>query len=153
MDNNKEENACFILKPTKCDLPIFSGLIDYSFFISSCKNRDDDKQTFINYMKKYNNNNLDFSKNEFYYPITKEFVVEKFRENIIKNVSIEKIEDLNDQLSLKFKNNKGHFEIYLKYNETLVSERRLLANKFPVKYENIFIIYIDSYLETILFGN
>ena len=144
MDNNKEENACFIMKPTKCDIPIFSGLIDYSFFISSCKNRDDDKQTFINYMRNYNNTNLDFSKNEFYYPITKDFLVEKFRENVVKNVRTEKIEGVNDQLSLKFKNNKGHFEINLKYNETLVAERRLLAKKFPVKYENIFIIYIDS---------
>ncbi len=44
MNNNKEENACFIRKPKKCDIPILSGLIDYSYFIKSCKNRDDDKK-------------------------------------------------------------------------------------------------------------
>ena len=143
INNNKEENACFIWKPKKCDIPILSGLIDYSYFIKSCKNRDDDKKKFIDYLKKYNKN-LNFSKNEFYFPITTEFGNNKFRENVGKNVRTEKIEGINDQLALKFKNNKGYFEINLKYNETLVTERRHLAKDFPVKYENIFIIYIDS---------
>jgi hypothetical protein len=143
LNNNKEENACYIIKPKKCDIPILSGLIDYSFFINSCENRDNDKKSFINYLKKYNKN-LNFSKNEFYFPITTEFGIKNFRENVGKNMRTEKIEGINDQLSLKFKNNKGYFEINLKYNETLVSERRFLAKNFPVKYENIFIIYIDS---------
>ena len=143
LNNNKEENACYINKPKKCDIPILSGIIDYSFFINSCKNRDNDKKTFINYLKKYNKS-INFSKDEFYFPITTEFGIENFRENVGKNIRTEKIEGINDQLSIKFKNNKGHFEINLKYNESLVMERRFLAKKFPVKYENIFIVYIDS---------
>ena len=143
LNNNQKKNACYIINPKKCDIPVLSGLIDYSFFINSCENRDNDKKSFINYLKKYNNN-LNFSKNEFYFPITTEFGIENFRVNVGKNIRTEKIEGINDQLSLKFKNNKGYFEINLKYNETLVSERRFLAKKFPVKYENIFIIYIDS---------
>jgi len=143
LNNNQEENACYIIKPKKCDIPILSGLIDYSFFINSCENKDNDKKSFINYLKKYNNN-LNFSKDEFYFPVTTEFGIENFRENVVKNVRTEKIEGINDQLSIKFKDNKGHFEINLKYNETLVAERRFLSKKFPVKYENIFIVYIDS---------
>jgi len=143
LDNNEEQNACFIIKPKKCDIPILSGLIDYSIFINSCENRDNDKKSFINHLKKYNNN-LNFSKEEFYFPITTNFGYENYRAKVVKNIKTEKIEGKNDQLSLKFKNNKGHFELNLKYNETLVAERRFLAKKFPVKYENIFIVYIDS---------
>ena len=143
INNDKEENACFIWKPKKCDIPILSGLIDYSYFINSCENRDNDKKRFIKFFKRYNYN-LNFSKDEFYFPITNEFRFENFRENVGKNIKTEKIEGLNDQLLLKFKNNKGHFEINLKYNESLVAERKFLAKKFPVKYENIFIIYIDA---------
>ena len=143
INNDQEENACFIWKPKKCDIPILSGLIDYSYFISSCENRDNDKKRFIEFFKRFNNS-LNFSKDEFYFPITNEFGFEKFRENVGKNIKTEKIEGINDQLSLKFKNNKGHFKINLKYNESLVAERKFLAKKFPVKYENIFIIYIDA---------
>ena len=143
LNNNPQENACYIDKPKKCDIPILSGLIDYSVFVNSCKNKDNDKKSFINNLKKYNNN-LNFSKDEFYFPITTEFGIENFFENVIKNISTEKKEGINDQVSIKFKNNKGHFEINLKYNETLVAERRFLSKKFPVKYENIFIFYIDS---------
>ena len=141
--NNPQENACYIDKPKKCDIPILSGLIDYSVFVNSCKNKDNDKKSFINNLKKYNNN-LNFSKDEFYFPITTEFGIENFFENVIKNISTEKKEGINNQVFIKFKNNKGHFEINLKYNETLVAERRFLSKKFPVKYENIFIFYIDS---------
>ncbi len=131
------------METKKCDIPILSGLIDYSFFISSCENRDNDKKRFIKYFKRYNNS-LNFSKDEFYFPITNEFGFENFRENVGKNIKTEKKEGINDQLSLKFKNNKGSFKINLKYNESLVAERKFLAKKFPVKYENIIIIYIDS---------
>ncbi len=143
LNNNKEENSCFIIKPKKCDIPILSGLIDYSLLINSCENRNNDKKSFINYLKKFKIN-LNFSKDEFYFPITTEFGSKNFREYVIKNIRTEKIEGINDQVSIKFKNDKGNFEINLKYNKTLVAEKRFLAKKFPVKYENIFIVYIDS---------
>ncbi len=143
LNNNREENACFIIKPKKCDIPILSGLIDFSLLINSCENRNNDKKSFIDYLKKFKIN-LNFSKDEFYFPITTEFGRENFRENVIKNIRTEKKEGINDEVSIKFKNNKGHFEINLKYNKKLVAKKRFLAKKFPVKYENIFIVYIDS---------
>ena len=143
LNNNKEENACFIIKPKKCDIPILSGLIDFTLLINSCENRNNDKKTFINYLKKFKIN-LNFSKDEFYFPITTEFGRKNFRENVIKNIRTEKKEGINDQVSIIFKNDKGHFEINLKYNKLLVAKKRFLAKKFKVKYENIFIIYIDS---------
>ncbi len=59
--------------------------------INSCENRDNDKKSLINYLKKYNNN-LNFSNNEFYFPITTEFRIENFLVNVGKNIRTENID-------------------------------------------------------------
>ena len=45
--NNKTLDACYLGKPKTCDIPIFSkiSLFDYSRFMTSCKNRRNDKKT------------------------------------------------------------------------------------------------------------
>ena len=42
------------------------------------------------------------------------------------------------------KDSKGKVEMYLKKNKTLIEERRKIAAKNPVKFENIYILYKDA---------
>ena len=48
------------------------------------------------------------------------------------------------KIFLDFENDKGKITINLKKNETLIKERRALAEKNEVKFDNIYIFYIDA---------
>ena len=66
-------------------------------------------------------------------------------ENVFKNISGVKKEGTHDQFWITFdENDKGHVSIDIPYNETLVKEKRKIAEKNKVKFENVYVIYIDS---------
>ena len=149
--NNKTEDACYIGKPKTCDIPILSkiALFDYSRFITSCKDRRNDKKTFMNFLNKVNPN-LTVYNNTYYFPNMNIF---SFREsdwgiinvNVFKNISGVKKEGTHDQMWLTFdEKDKGHISIDIPYNETLVKEKRAIAQNNKVKFENVYTIYIDS---------
>ena len=64
--------------------------------------------------------------------------------NVFKNITGNKISGTHDQFWITFdKNDKGHINIDIPYNETLVKEKRKIAENHKVKFENVYTIYID----------
>ena len=149
--NNKTLDACYLGKPKTCDIPLFGkiSLFDYSRFINSCKNRRNDKKKFMKYLNKVNPN-LTVVNNTYYFPNTNIFNYQEsdwyhMYENVFKIISGEKKEGTHDQFWITFdENDKGHVSIDIPYNETLVKEKRKIAEKNKVKFENVYVIYIDS---------
>ena len=72
--NNKTLDACYLGKPKTCDIPIFSkiSLFDYSRFVTTCKDKRNDKKKFIKYLNEVNPN-LKVEKNTYYFPNTNIF--------------------------------------------------------------------------------
>ena len=148
--NNETEDACYLGKPKTCDIPIFSkiSLFDYSRFIYSCKNRRNDKKKFIKFLNEVNPN-LNVTNNTYYFPNTNIFSFEESNwfvmyDNVFKNIKGNKISGTHDQFWLTFdENDKGHINIDVPYNETLVKEKRKIAENNKVKFENVYTIYID----------
>ena len=149
--NNKSEDGCYLGKPKTCDMPIWGkiSLFDYSRFITSCENRKNDKKTFIKFLNEVNPN-LKVNNNTYYFPninifsyIESDFAV--LNKNVFKNISGVKKPGTHDQVWLTFDNeDKGHINIDIPYNETLVQEKRKIAKNNKVKFENVYTIYIDS---------
>ena len=147
--NNKNEELCYFIKPKKCDIPLLDWFISISIFLNNCKGKSNDKNSFTKMLKSIYKVKINLKKNEFYFPNTENFsfkdsIFKEFNENVIKNITTKKIDKKNDQVSIKFNNNKGKINIKLNYNETLVNERRKIAKENSVKYENIYFIYLDS---------
>ena len=149
--HNKSLDACYLGKPKTCDIPIFGkiSLFDYSRFMPSCKNRRNDKKKFMKTLKQLNPN-LTVPNNTYYFPNTNIFTYPEsdwgyMYINVFKNLSGEKLEGTHDQFWLTFdEKDKGHITIDVPYNETLVKEKRKIAENNTVKFENVYIIYIDS---------
>ena len=65
--------------------------------------------------------------------------------NVLKNISNVKKKGTHDQFWLTFdEKDKGHITIDVPYNETLVKERRKIAENNTVKFQNVYVVYIDS---------
>ena len=45
---------------------------------------------------------------------------------------------------LDFENDKGTISINVKRNETLIEQRRALAEKNEVKFDNVYVFFIDA---------
>jgi len=143
--NDKEINDCYIHKPRSCGFNLLSGLFDISYFRKKgCDGFNDNKKTFMKYLhrklKKFNH---------FAYPRTESWNPQtsyKFLAGLIeKNIfPVNKNNLETSEVFVSFKDNKGKIEINLKKNESLINEKRKLAEKFPVKFENIYLIYLDA---------
>ena len=151
IDNDKNENICEIEKPKYCTIQIFDGLLDFSkLFRKTCEGYGNSKEKFIQYIRDDIKNS-----SKFYYPLTNNFhlkysnrdtFTKRFVDIVYKligNVSDENSKD--NEIFVNFdENGKGNLEINLKRNETLVNERKSIAKKENVKFENIYLIYIDA---------
>ena len=148
--NNKSEDACYLGKPKTCDIPILSkiSLFDYSRFIRSCKNRRNDKKKFLQFLNQVNPN-LTVTNNTYYFPnINILSYIDSdwgyINEKVFKNITGEKISGTHDQIWITFdEKDKGHINIDIPYNETLVQEKRKIAENHTAKFENVYTIYID----------
>jgi len=148
--NNETEDKCYLGKPKTCDIPILNkiSLFDYSRFIFSCKNRRNDKKKFINFLNEINPN-LTKTENTYYFPNINIFSFKEsdwgiINRNVFKNITKNKINGTHDQFWITFdENDKGHININVPYNETLVKEKRKTAKNHKVKFENVYTIYID----------
>ena len=143
--NDKELNSCYIKKPKICGFDLISGLFDMNYFRKKgCAGFNDDKRTFMKYLNK------NLSKyNLFSYPRTEYWNPHSSFKNLAKliekNISpVTKNNSKDKEIFLSFKNNKGKIMINLKKNNTLIREKRKLAKKFKVKFENVYIIYLDA---------
>ena len=149
--SNLALDACYLGKPKTCDIPIFSkiSLFDYSRFVTSCKNWRNDKQKFIKFLNDVNPN-LNAEKNTYYFPNANIFDYQEsdwdhMYINVFKNISDVKKKGTHDQFWLTFdENDKGHITIDVPYNETLVKEKRKIAENNIVKFQNVYVVYIDS---------
>ena len=149
--NNKTLDACYLGKPKTCDIPIFSkiSLFDYSRFVTTCKDKRNDKKKFIKYLNEVNPN-LKVEKNTYYFPNTNIFDYQEsdwdhMYLNVFKNISGVKKKGTHDQFWITFdEKDKGHISIDVPYNKTLVEERRKIALNNTVKFENVYVVYIDS---------
>ena len=143
--NDKELNDCYIHKPKRCGLNLLSGLFDASFFRKKgCEGFNDNKRTFMKYLKRK------FQKyNHFAYPITANWNPKKsfrYLANLIEK-SIFPVNKYNLKFSevfVSFIKDKGKITINLKKNKKLIKKKRKIAKKFPVKFENIYVIYLDA---------
>ena len=95
------------------------------------------------------NPNLTVANNTYYFPnINILSYIDSdwhyINENVFKNITGEKISGTHDQIWITFdEKDKGNINIDIPYNETLVQEKRKIAENHSVKFENVYMIYID----------
>ena len=147
IENNKETDKCYMIRPNKCSMKFIDPFFDVSNLKGDCKGKWSRKRRFMKYLKK------SFEEiNYFYYPRI-EFSPKKdtYTENIfnyvynnIGGVKENPKEAENAEVFLDFTHSEGKIVINLKKNETLIKERRILAEKNDVKFDNVYIFYIDA---------
>jgi len=148
--NDPLSDACELQIPSSCGLDFLTGLslLDFSFLRRTCEGINNDKEKFFKYLDKKNNeyNNFSFPRTEHYPPKNSFTKLVDYVEKDIKEVkNNEEMEHSNREVFVSFdKEGMGKIEIYLKKNNTLIEERRKIAEKNPVKFENIYILYIDA---------
>ena len=146
--NDPLSDSCEFILPSHCGLGFFSGLFDISTLFKDCKDKNDYKKTFLKYIDK------NLSKyDKFYYPRTEYWPPKNTYFNLVeyieKAITIDDIYNSNEtnkdkEVAINFKNGKGSVEINIKKNESLIKERRKIAKLNPVKYDNIYILYLDA---------
>ena len=145
LTNDKELNDCYITKPKRCGIDLLSGLFDVNYFRKKgCDGINDDKKTFMKYLnrklEKYDN---------FTYPRTEQWKPKSSFKNLAKRVEkkiipVNKFNSKNSEIFVSFKDNKGKITINLKKNKKLIKIKQKLAKNNPVKFENIYLIYLDA---------
>ena len=143
--NDQKLNDCYIHKPKRCGFNLLSGLFDVNYFRKKgCEGFNDDKRTFMKYF------NRKFRKfNNFAYPITAHWNPRRSFRNLADLIErstfpINKYNLNSSEVFVSFNNNKGKITINLKKNENLIQKKRKIAVNFPVKFENIYVIYLDA---------
>ena len=146
IEYNQNLDACKIKIPKKCTIGMFGNLFDLSsYFRKTCKGYQNTKIIFDKYL---NDKQKNFSK--YSYPDTTEFgdnylsFTKEFPNMVEKKIwgFDEKIN--NKEVTVEFKNGIGKINIDVKRKKNLVKKRKKLYKKNKVKFNNIYIIYIDS---------
>ena len=159
---NKEEslknnNSCYMQYPNKCYRFIYDNVFDYSKKQNiNCSNLNiNSRKRLINTLQNYNN--YDFSSTyNFGYPKTNiitsnnDRIITNFGKIVLKNIydlDNKENNNKNPEISVSFDNEgKGTVKINIERNETLIKEKSIKYEKIKknIKYENIFMIYLDS---------
>ena len=143
--NDKNINKCFIKKPKICGKNFLSGLFDINYFRKKgCIDSRNKKSIFFKYLdenlKIYNN---------FSFPRT-EYWDQKLSYKNLSNLVEKQIKvsnnnnSKNSEVFVSFREDKGKITINLKKNDTLINYKRSLAEKNPVKFNNVYMIYLDA---------
>ena len=142
--NSEKYDACYIEKPKYCFIPLFDNVFDLSKFMYGCKNYGNDQKLFF----KYFSGKKDVS--EYKYPLTTDFnfyensKVGRYHKEILNNINNKKKFNESEVSVIYDEKGKGSVKIKILKNETLSNERKDLELLNPVKFENIYVIYIDS---------
>ena len=147
LENNRETDKCYMIRPNYCSMKFIDPFFDMSKYKGNCEGRFNTKKRFMKYL---NQNLRDI--NHFYYPRVEHTRIEDtFTENLynylfknINGVKENPAEAEKAEIFLDFENDKGTIRINLKRNETLIEERQVLAEKNEVKFDNVYVIFIDS---------
>ena len=145
--NNRTTDKCYFIRPNQCSMKFIDPFFDMSKLKGPCDGRWNTKRRFMKYLPK----NLE-KINHFYYPRIEYSPKEITYTEQIFNYVFEHIggvkenpeEAKNAEVFLDFENGKGKISINLKKNETLIKERRALAEKNEVKFDNVYYFFIDA---------
>lgn len=145
LKNDPKSDKCFIEKPSICGLTLLSGLFDVNYFtINNCIDKRNQKEIFLKYLDEtfINFNNFSFPRTEYWNQSISFQNLAELVEKEIKPVNNTNSKD--NEIFVSFKEGKGEIEMYLKRNDSLINYKRKLAYKYPVKFNNVYIIYFDS---------
>jgi len=146
LQNNRHLNLCFIPKPKICGKDLLSGVFDMNLFRKrGCEGINSGKKNFLKYLDKNfeEYNNFSYPRTEYWNPeISFRNLAKLVEKNIYAIKPDHKIN--NNEVFLSFTKDEGKIQISLKKNETLIKLKRKLAENYPVKYNNIYLIYIDA---------
>ena len=97
---------------------------------------------------KYLNRKLE-KYNDFAYPRTEKWKPKKSYKNLANKMEKyifpkTKFTSKFSEVFVSFKNGKGKIRIKLKRKKKVIIAKRKLEAKFPVKFENIYVIYLDA---------
>jgi hypothetical protein len=143
--NDPNLDFCFIKKPRTCGQDLLSGLFDANIFRKNgCKDINNKKSIFLKYLEENLKiyNNYSFPRTEHWDP--------KFSYRNLANIVEKNIKEANEnnsqdnEIFVSFNKGLGNIEIKLKKNKTLINEKRKLSRKYPVKFNNIYMIYLDA---------
>jgi hypothetical protein len=125
---------------------MFGSLFDLSSYMrKTCKGYQNTKIIFDQYLNDMQKN---FSK--YSYPDTTEFgddylsFTKEFPNMVEKKIWGFDEKTNNKEVTVEFKNGIGKINIDVKRKENLVKKRKKLYKKNKVKFNNIYIIYIDA---------
>ena len=145
LKNEKKFNYCFIKKPKICAYDLLSGIFDVSYYRrKGCNGFNDKKEIFLKYLDthliKYNN--FSYPRTEYWEPeLSYKNLADLVEKNIYPaNVSNSK----NNEVFVSFQEGKGRIQINLKKNFSLIEQKRELAKKYYVKFNNVYLIYLDA---------
>ncbi len=160
INNDRNKYKCYIKIPKVCYIKTFNGTFDISKYIRpTCVNdliRQDEFTTFKNalgktYLKDCKRYGYPITTNDVYKP-------QKFNSlndfiDFVNNHSIpmtlfktEKYKNVPEpEVEIEFnENNRGTIYIKVNRNETLVKERKKIAEKVKSLYNNVLILYLDT---------
>ena len=146
IEYNQSLDACKIKIPKKCTIGMFGGLFDLSSYMrKTCKGYQNSKIVFDKYLNDIQKN---FSK--YSYPDTTEFgdnylsFTNEFPNMVEKKIWGFDEKTNNKEVTVEFKNGIGKINIDVKRKKNLVKKRKKLYKNNKVKFNNIYIIYIDA---------
>jgi hypothetical protein len=146
IEYNQNLDACKIKIPKKCTIGMFGSLFDLSSYMrKTCKGYQNTKIVFDQYLNDMQKN---FSK--YSYPDTTEFgdnylsFTNEFPNMVEKKIWGFDAKSNNKEVTVEFKNGIGKINIDVKRKDYLVKKRKKLYKKNKVKFNNIYIIYIDA---------
>ena len=147
IENDRTTDKCYFIRPNQCSMKFLDPFFDMVKLKGPCTGRWNTKRRFMKYLPK-NLENI----NHFYYPriehspkeITFTGQIFDYVYEHIGGVKENPEEAKNAEVFLDFENDKGKISINLKRNETLIEERRAIAKKNEVKFDNVYVFFFDS---------
>ena len=146
LENNRTTDKCYMIRPNYCRNKFFDPFFDMSKYKGGCEGRWNTKKRFMKHLDKKLQNI-----NHFYYPriehtdvkitFTKDLFPYVF--NHIGGIKENPAEAEKAEVFLDFENDIGKITINLKKNETLIEERKALAEKSEVKFDNVYVFFFD----------
>jgi hypothetical protein len=131
--------------PRICGQNFLSGLFDLNFYRKKgCNGFRDQKNIFMKYLDENFTvfDNFSFPRTEYWEPKLTYENLALFVEKQIKVANENNSKD--NEVFISFKKNKGVIKINLKKNKTLIEYKRNLSRKYPVKFNNVYLIYFDA---------
>ena len=147
LESNRTTDKCYMIRPNYCTMKYIDPFFDMSKYKGDCNGRWNTKKRFMKHLdKKFQNIN------HFYYPrveyanpqITYTDKLFRYVYEHIGGVKENPAEAEKAEVFLDFEDDKGKITINLKRNETLIKERQALAEKNDVKFDNVFVFFIDA---------